>query len=156
MNYILICYKPSSDDYCRGCHMASYSDDFKSFGLLTREKLIEKWAEFKSKEMRINEVGYSFQVYYKGFRVFDDTQENEDFHLQDEDEYDKYEEEFKKIDSESDIDKIRMEVEDAAEIAREAERQRKEKAEEMLRKQKDQQRNETELAEYKRLRKKFD
>ena len=29
MTWIVIAYKPSSEDYCRGCLMASYDSDFE-------------------------------------------------------------------------------------------------------------------------------
>jgi len=40
--YCLYAYKPSSADYCRGCHMASYTSEFISEENITEEALLEQ------------------------------------------------------------------------------------------------------------------
>ena len=62
--YTFIAYKPNSDDYCRNCHMASYSSDFFSMVTPYRQDLIEIWSDYllKNLELKANERGYDFGI----------------------------------------------------------------------------------------------
>lgn len=72
--YLLVAYKPDSDDYCKGCHMASYSSDFVRHNHLSREELIQKWGELiaKNKQLECNEAGYDFYIYEDGVEVWEE------------------------------------------------------------------------------------
>lgn len=66
--YIFIAYKPDSADYCRGCHMGSYSSDFILADDITEKELIEKWAEalYRNETLDSNEVGFDIYVFTHG------------------------------------------------------------------------------------------
>jgi hypothetical protein len=68
MNYTLIAYKPSSDDYCRGCHMASYSSDFEVFCTDNEEELLNKWLNIQKTKRTLdtNEAGYEITLLSDG------------------------------------------------------------------------------------------
>lgn len=68
MNYTLIAYKPSSDDYCRGCHMASYSSDQDLFFSQSEDEIIEEWVKIKvrNENLDTNEVGYETTLLING------------------------------------------------------------------------------------------
>jgi hypothetical protein len=72
--YLFIARKDSSEDYCRGHRMASYSSDFEMKNFLTRDELIKLWAEYLQKNMNLdcNESGYAFAVFRDGTKLFDD------------------------------------------------------------------------------------
>lgn len=80
-NYSLIVYKPNSSDYCRGCHMASYSSDFGSYFCQTREQVTELAAEFKKRNefLLINEAGYDFLILKDGRVFLDDDNRVADY-----------------------------------------------------------------------------
>lgn len=69
MKYILVAYKPDSSDYCRGCHMASYSSGYKMYSECTREQLIKEWAALRAIELSCNEAEYEFQLIIDGYFV---------------------------------------------------------------------------------------
>jgi len=97
--YLFIAYKPDSDDYCRGCRMASYSADFISANHLAEDQLVSVWADvlFKNLNLDYNEAGYEIQVYDNGVKVWDgnysccDSPYDEDM---DDDEVDKRDREY--------------------------------------------------------------
>lgn len=70
--FLLIAYKPDSEDYCRGCRMASYSADFETHNMLTADKLTELLAGylFKNLNLDCNETGYHFYIYKDGIQVW--------------------------------------------------------------------------------------
>lgn len=63
MKYLLIAYKPDSADYCRGCHMASYSSDHQQLETDDKSELLDFWAGLLAKELGYNEEGYEFTLY---------------------------------------------------------------------------------------------
>jgi hypothetical protein len=63
MKYLLSAYKPDSHDYCRGCHMASYSSDFQQLETDDKSELIDFWADLLAKELGYNEEGYQFTLH---------------------------------------------------------------------------------------------
>lgn len=70
--YTLIAYKPDSDDYCRGCHMASYSSDLIIFNALDVNKIIDKMVECNTNielNDNCNEAGYKFSIYKNGIII---------------------------------------------------------------------------------------
>jgi hypothetical protein len=71
--YFLIAYKRDSDDYCRGCHRASYKGDFKTFNFLTREELIPQIAEhlYQNHDLQCNEAGYECIILCDGVMIYD-------------------------------------------------------------------------------------
>lgn len=73
--FTLIVYKPDSADYCRGCHMASYSADHQVHNFLNAEQLAQEWSEYlyKNLELRINEAGYDFWIFKNGTMVFKES-----------------------------------------------------------------------------------
>lgn len=75
--YFLIAYKPNSDDYCRGCHMASYSSNFESHANLTQPKLVEELAKllFYNYYTQTGESGYSYQILRDGVLVHDSIED---------------------------------------------------------------------------------
>lgn len=60
--FTLIAYKPDSDDYCRGCHMASYSSDCIVRMNLTPVELVQEWAKLQTLETGTGEAGYDILV----------------------------------------------------------------------------------------------
>jgi hypothetical protein len=74
--YILIVYKPSSEDYCRGCLMASYGADHEVFDDLSVDDLVEKWADYIYANMHLgcNEAGYEFWIFRDGIKVIEESQ----------------------------------------------------------------------------------
>ena len=62
MNFTLISHKPDSDDYCKGCLMATYTGNLEVFGCIAKEKLISSIIEYKTRELQYNETGYTFIV----------------------------------------------------------------------------------------------
>lgn len=75
MDYMFVTYKPTSDDFCMGCHMATYSSDYEISYELTEDALIERWGHFLFLNMNLdcNEVGYDFWVFRNGLPVPDDV-----------------------------------------------------------------------------------
>lgn len=71
--YTLIAYKPNSDDYCRGCHMATYSSDLCVINGLNDENLLLECADFltKNKNLDYNEDGYQFAILFDDKIVID-------------------------------------------------------------------------------------
>lgn len=72
--YTFVAYKGDSADYCRGCHMASYSSDFCLDTCLKREEIVKLLAKYtlKNQELKINESGYSVYVFKDGIKFIDD------------------------------------------------------------------------------------
>jgi hypothetical protein len=58
--YLVICYKPSSDDYCRGCHMASYDSDLQICKFEKEEEVVEWIASLNAQGFRVNEEIYEY------------------------------------------------------------------------------------------------
>ncbi len=56
--YLLIAYKESSDDYCKGCHMASYPSDLKIHESENPEEITKILAHLWADDLRCNETGY--------------------------------------------------------------------------------------------------
>lgn len=56
--YTLVAYKESSDDYCRGCVLESYSDDFDIIKGLSEEEVVEKIASLNSRKFGYGELRY--------------------------------------------------------------------------------------------------
>lgn len=73
--FLFIAYKPNSSDYCKGCHMASYSSDFETKNMLNSQELTEFWSEylFKNLNLECNEEGYSFYIYKDGIQVWNEN-----------------------------------------------------------------------------------
>lgn len=79
-NYLIIAYKPSFDDYCRGCLMASYSSDleievfeaeyFEEYlkGHDTRDHALEIFVRYlvRNEFMDGSEIGYELTVFKNG------------------------------------------------------------------------------------------
>lgn len=72
---LLIAYKEESDDYCRGCHMASYASDFEKVVCHTEEELLTNYVKFSAFDQRINETGYEIHVLNSFFDEVDFSQE---------------------------------------------------------------------------------
>lgn len=73
--FILIAYKPRSEDYCKGCLMASYDSDHAVHSVLTEEEFVRVWSEYLLRNMNldINEHGYTFWVFKDGIQVIADS-----------------------------------------------------------------------------------
>jgi hypothetical protein len=61
--YILVAYKSDSSDYCRGCHMASYSSDHEIVSTDDRTYVVETYAKYLSFEPRVNEDIYELTLF---------------------------------------------------------------------------------------------
>lgn len=68
MNYTLVAYKPSSDDYCRGCHMATYYSDFKLTQATIPDEIIHAAAQLLTENqfMDTNEAGFELTLLEDG------------------------------------------------------------------------------------------
>lgn len=66
MGYGLIAYKPNSDDYCKGCHMASYSSDFICEFGLNQEQIVDKLIELIYYKCDTGEEGYEQVLIFFG------------------------------------------------------------------------------------------
>ena len=73
--FIFIAYKPSSEDYCRGCLMASYGAAHEVYSDLDEKELVEKWASYLYDNMDLDygEVGYRFWLFMDGKKVIEET-----------------------------------------------------------------------------------
>jgi hypothetical protein len=69
--YRLIAYKASSEDYCRGCLMASYSSDLIDL-ILTQEELVDRIAKLQTEPRGNGESNYEFIV-LKNAQPFKET-----------------------------------------------------------------------------------
>lgn len=69
--YLLIAYKPSSEDYCRGCCMEHYSSDFIIQDNLSYKEVIEKYSDILviNTKMDCNEIGYRIFIYRDGIQL---------------------------------------------------------------------------------------
>lgn len=76
MRYLAIAYKPSSDDFCRGCHMGNYDSVFQLRECETEEEVIDFISYFLAEPLGPNEEGYEFNVY--GPDVLEETWELND------------------------------------------------------------------------------
>ena len=63
MNFLVVSYKPNSDDYCRGCHMASYSSAFEQNIYKTEDEVVEHIAKLDAEELDCGEEGYEHTIY---------------------------------------------------------------------------------------------
>ena len=61
--YILIVYKPNSNDYCRGCHMASYSSDHEIIDTDDRSYVVDAYAKYLSFEPQCGEEEYEISLF---------------------------------------------------------------------------------------------
>lgn len=73
--FILIAHKPSSEDHCRGCLMASYSSDLEIFSDLSEDDLIQTWAKYLHYNMNLKhgEYGYEFWLFKDGIKVIEES-----------------------------------------------------------------------------------
>lgn len=102
-NYTVIAYKPDSEDYCRGCRMASYSSDLCIHNRLTRKEAIDTYKNYlvKAYDLRVGEAGYSITIICDSFIFFSDAEsgcipdewEDEEFEF-DRNEYNEFNKEF--------------------------------------------------------------
>jgi hypothetical protein len=100
--FTLIAYKPSNDDYCKGCLMDSYSSNIITASMLTPDELVEQLAAVfkKNKDHDSHEDNYELRIYKNGKQVWNDSFEAEftgsvesNLSMEDEDEIDRLEEE---------------------------------------------------------------
>lgn len=63
--YLVVGYKPSSDDYCRGCLMASYSSDFVCEEYECEKDAIDAVIRLKTYEVGTGEEGFDDVEIYK-------------------------------------------------------------------------------------------
>lgn len=63
--YIFIAYKPNSDLYSMGCHVASHTSDFKHQTIESKDQLIGVWSNILLENMKCEagEAGYEVAVY---------------------------------------------------------------------------------------------
>ena len=62
MSYLAVCYKPNSDDYCRGCHMASYDSEHHT-RVLEEEELIDFISDLLAQPLDCGEKGFEYEIY---------------------------------------------------------------------------------------------
>ena len=125
MNYTLIAYKPTSDDYCRGCHMATYWSDFKLTQTTIPDDIVTAAAQLYSDNefMDCNEAGFELTLLEDGVEA----------------------------DTDGLLDAARAKSKEMTEARKERER----KAAEALKQAADAQRLEQERKEYEKLKAKF-
>lgn len=65
MKYTLIAYKPDSDDYCRGCHMASYKSGHVVHYNMDHAELLKQLIKIEKEnlELQINETGWEITIF---------------------------------------------------------------------------------------------
>jgi len=68
--FILIGYKPSSDNYCKGCHMASYSSDFILEEYEYMDSLAKRIAEISKTVYSSQEDKYVISLIFNGNILF--------------------------------------------------------------------------------------
>ena len=66
MNYLILAYKRDNDDYCMGCHMASYSSNFQYLNTNDREKAIRFLVDKINFKGDDREAGYRFTIFIDG------------------------------------------------------------------------------------------
>ena len=71
MRFVLICYKPSSEDHCRGCYMRSYKSDCLSFSFDSEEDIKSTIKQFAAAELKAHEEAYQFCVIKDGEIISD-------------------------------------------------------------------------------------
>ena len=64
--YLLVAEKPTSHDYCRGCHMATYNSDIIRESFDNQDELIERLAELENIDLGPSEAGYDFTLHISG------------------------------------------------------------------------------------------
>ena len=72
--FSLIAYKPNSDDFCRGCLMASYSSEFECLSNISQAELVDNLSDFmvKNASKRCGEADFKFTVFNdSGIKVYD-------------------------------------------------------------------------------------
>lgn len=151
--YLLIAYKPDSSDHCRGCKMADYSSDFKSFVLNSKEELIKEWANLASYETLINESGYTFQIYVNGYFIWTDGMEYPERSTLTDEEYE--EQELITEPFEKEINDIYQMVQEKVISLEQEKKATKEKAIKEQRIKLEEQKLNSERAEFERLKNKF-
>lgn len=62
--WLLVAYKPSSNDFCRGCLMASYESDFEIYEFDNPDELVEKATKLTAQYafMKAGEAGYQLTI----------------------------------------------------------------------------------------------
>ncbi len=71
--YLLIAYKPSGENYCRGCLMESWGSKLEMFNHLDAETLKGKLTEFIADNLAERLYGsYEFTVYRNGICIHDE------------------------------------------------------------------------------------
>lgn len=66
--YILIAYKPSSSDYCRGQEMDRYGDDHQITASSDELDIVDDWARLARVPLGPGETGYEFTLFIDGER----------------------------------------------------------------------------------------
>ncbi len=149
--YTLTLHKPDSDDYCRGCHMASYPGNFEFIYDISEEKLISTVADYMTVKLEYHEVGYSsyIHVYHNGhLSVINIEHHSGDLYFKDE------------TDATGEDIQVLAELIEKIKIAYKEKKEFKEKEEARLKKEAELKKLEEskarELAEFNRLKKKFE
>jgi len=71
--YLVVAYKPNSDDYCRGCHMASYDSEHHARRFEKEDELIDFISDLLSQPLDCGEDGFEYQI-FEPFE-FEETEE---------------------------------------------------------------------------------
>jgi|SRR6201998_47647 len=125
MNYLIVAYKSDSSDYCRGCHMASYSSDFEFLNTNDRSKALRFLVDKLNVKLDYNESGFKFTLFIDGKT----TDVNDNSGSTDEDLYNYeliYEEDPARLLMAEANEVAKYEKEHAEEIRKENEKKRKE------------------------------
>ena len=78
--FILIGYKQNSDDYCRGCHMESYSSDFVFEEYEDIDSLVGKIVELSRIEYGYGETGFTINLIHNGHTLLKEVNPTEKFY----------------------------------------------------------------------------
>ena len=141
MGYLFIAHKPDSEDYCRGCLMASYRGGFEIENHLDWEGLKEIYAKYvlKNQNLQCNEAGWTMYVFKDGIKIIGEGQAWCDFYVDyDKEDWDEQEVKEKALNEEGSrllaevvepLERLQWEKEEAIRQQRVADQRRREAAE---------------------------
>jgi hypothetical protein len=66
VKYLILAYKADNEDYCMGCHVASYSSDFQYLNTTDREEALRFLVDKITYKVEDREYGYDFTIFIDG------------------------------------------------------------------------------------------
>lgn len=119
--FLFIAYKPSSEYYCCGCHVASYKSNHEIYNWLNADGLINIWSKYLNLNLGCGEDGYTFYVFKDGIQVWNGNYSTWDGYQRYEYDTDEYWEHYNKLEKQEENDltelfHIKKQAEDLAAI----------------------------------------